>query len=90
MEKESKEPKAVGGLEQEQWKIESKPEKYKRTYTLFQGAKRDYGQWCKVIEKEEEGEVEMYYRPNAKTQWTCIEEFSMGLDDDDEEEEDED
>ena len=86
MEKETKEPKAVGGLEQEQWKIET--DNYKRTFTLFQAAKRNYGQWCKLISKEQSGEVEMYYRPNAKTEWTCIEEFSMGIDDDDDDDDD--
>jgi hypothetical protein len=85
-----KEKAVESPLEQEQWKVEAKSDKYKRTYTTLAGVKRDYGQWCKAIEKDGQGEVEMYYRPNAKTQWLCIEEFSMGLDDDEDDEDDED
>ena len=90
MVKEKVENVEVGSLDKEQWKVESKPEKYKRTYSAFMGAKRDYGQWCRSIEKDEEGECEMYYRPNAKTAWVCIEEFSMGDIDEDDDDEDED
>jgi len=77
----------VAPLEQPQWKVESKSDKYKRTYSALPGAKRDYGMWCKEIEKDGHGQVEMFFRPNAKTEWLSIEEFSMDPEDDENEDE---
>lgn len=87
---EKKSPSEISPMDVAQWKVESKTDKYKRTYSTVVGAKRDYGMWCKEIEKDGHGEVEMFFRPNVKTEWVCIEEFSMDLGEDEDEDEDED
>ena len=74
----------------EQWKVKTSTG-YNRTYSALQGAKRDYGKWCKLIEDEDEENtpnwVKMMYRDDITEKWRTMEEFS--LEDADEEDEDE-
>lgn len=74
----------------EQWKVKTSTG-YNRTYSAHQGAKRDYGKWCKLIDDEDQEDspnwVKMFYRFDISEKWRCMEEFS--LEDIDEEEEDE-
>jgi hypothetical protein len=58
----------------EQWKIKAW-DGYTRVFDKFQGAKRQYGIWCKEIEKEQEGWVEMYYRKGIKAKFELLQEF---------------
>jgi hypothetical protein len=57
----------------EQWKVECGD--YTRTFMKKQGAKRDYGQWSKEIEEEEEGLVQLFWRADIKEEWVLVEEF---------------
>ena len=70
----------------EQWKVITG--KFRRTFSKFQGAKREYGIICREIERDEEGLVQMFYREDLNSDWKCIEEF--GYEDPNEEDEDED
>ena len=76
----------------EQWKVKTESG-YVRTYALHQGAKRDYGKWCKRIEEDEEGEepgwVKMYYREDLGEKWKLLEEFAIESEEDEDEDEDE-
>lgn len=67
----------------EQWKVVSG--RYRRVYDTKKAAKIDYGQWCKSIDKEEQGLAELFYRSDLQEPWILVEEFGY-----DEEEEDED
>jgi hypothetical protein len=67
----------------EQWKVTYG--KFKRTFSKFMGAKREYGMICKEVEEEQSGLVQMWYREDLSDDWKCIEEF--GYDEDEEEEE---
>jgi hypothetical protein len=72
----------------EQWKVKT-DSGYVRTYDLHQGAKRDYGKWCKVIEDEDEDEddspswVKMFYREDISDKWKMLQEFAIESDDED-------
>jgi len=77
----------------QQWKVKTSTG-YRRTFSHLQGAKRDYGQWCKLMNNEDEEDtpnwVKMYYRDDIGEKWRCMEEFSLeDIDEDEEEEEDE-
>mgnify|MGYP003343070444 FL=1 len=64
----------------EQYKVVASDGSY-RVFDKYQGAKRDYGIWCKAIEKDEEGWVELYYRKGIKGKWELLQEF--GYDEED-------
>ena len=69
----------------EQWKVVSG--KFKRTFSKFVGAKREYGMICREIEADQDGLVQMLYRKDLTDPWKCMEEF--GYDEEEEEEEQE-
>jgi len=80
MAKETEQPKGTA-----QFKVVSKSDNYRRTYTNETGARKDYGQFTKMIEKDDQGDVELWYRADLKEEWILIEELVMGDIEEDEE-----
>lgn len=66
----------------EQWKVKTS-DGYQRTFSKFQGAKRDYGIICKSMEEEEDDSpdwVKMFYREDIQDKWKCMEDFTLAAD----------
>lgn len=66
----------------EQWKVSAWDGSY-RVFDKYVGAKREYGIWCREIESNREGWVEMEYRKGIKSKWELLQEFGFDADDDD-------
>jgi hypothetical protein len=73
----------------EQWKVKTS-RGYARTYSKWEGAKRDYGMICNRMENDLNDDtpdwVKMFHRNDIDEKWRIMEEFVLEEEDDDEDE----